>query len=282
MIHERIHKHEPPIRPSDEEIPVEVTEAVLLLQVPFRWLSASTFAEHLDAAVARGSGGYACEVCASSLIEASRDARFMRALVDADANLPDGAPVAWAVGRLLGRRQERMPGPQVMLDVLAHASRCGYKVLLYGSTPTILGLLERRLTRLFPKLNLTESISPPFGRTSAEDDDTLCDEIRSASPDLVLVALGAPKQEIWMREHRDRLPAYLIGVGAAFEYNAGLINRAPPWMQDLGLEWLCRLAQQPRRVGTRLATTLPIFAYRAALAMLLHEARAHSSAAGER
>lgn len=279
----RIHRHSPrAVRPGRAEQSLKASKSILLLGVPFRWMSRSTLAVDIDAAIAQRTGGYACEVCASSIIEASRDARFMQALNDTNANLPDGAPVAWAVGRLLGRRQERMPGPQVMLDVLSHACGRGYTVLLYGSTPSVLSLLERRVMRAFPKLNLAKSISPPFGSVSKEEDAALCEQIRSAHPDLVLVALGAPRQEIWMREHRDSLDAFLIGVGAAFEYNAGLIVRAPVWMQRLGLEWLYRLLQQPSRVGRRFATTLPVFACRVALTMLMHRTHAHGPATGGR
>ncbi len=149
-------------------------KSVLLLGVPFRWVSRSTLAARIDAAIVQRSGGYACEVCASGIIESSRDPRFLQALRDVNADLPHGAPVAWAVGRLLGRKQERMPGPQVMLEVLSYASRRGgCTVLLYGSTPSVVRLLEGSLTQVFPKLNLARSMSPPFRPTTAAEDAAL-------------------------------------------------------------------------------------------------------------
>ncbi len=103
---------------------------------------------------------------------------------------------------------------------------------------------------------------------SEVEDAEVCEEIVASGCDVLFVALGAPRQEIWMRAHRERLGVFMVGVGAAFEYNAGLIRRAPHWMQRLGLEWLSRFVQQPRRVGRRFASTLPLFAWRLARQIL--------------
>jgi N-acetylglucosaminyldiphosphoundecaprenol N-acetyl-beta-D-mannosaminyltransferase len=237
-------------------------ETFLLMGIKLTPITFQSLFSSIAASVESGQGAYACAICATSIVESSRDSMFREALNNADFNFPDGAPVAWALGRIYGRPQRRMSGPSTMLEVLAHSESAGYRVLLYGSTPQVLALLENRIRAAFPKLDLAESISPPFRLPDESEDSRMCRRIRAQKPDVVLVALGAPKQEKWMFAHRDKLPCVMIGVGAAFEYNAGLIRRAPPWMQRCGLEWSHRLLQQPKRVGRRMATTLPVFAWR--------------------
>ena len=234
----------------------------------FRPVSMASFLSQLEWWIASGQGAYACAVCASSLIEASRSPALLDALVHADTNLPDGAPVAWALSILRGHRQERLAGPTVMLEVLRLASRRGYRVLLFGSTPEIQKALANRIRIDFPGAAIAACIAPPFRSLSPEEDGALVRRIHDSRPDIVLVSLGAPKQELWMRRHAATLGIPAIGVGAAFEFCIGAIRRAPQWMQRSGLEWAFRLVQQPRRVGYRFASTLPLFAWRATLQVL--------------
>lgn len=236
---------------------------VELLGVPFRPVSMASFLSQLERWIATGQGAYACAVCASSLVDASRNPAFLDALEHADANLPDGAPVAWALSALFGRRQERLAGPTVMREVLELASLRGYRVLLFGSTPELQAALANRIRMEFPGAPVAACISPPFRPLSREEDAAMVRRIHDSRPDIVLVSLGAPKQELWMRRHAAVLGIPAIGVGAAFEYNIGAIRRAPQWMQKSGLEWAFRLGQQPRRMGYRFASTLPLFALRA-------------------
>jgi N-acetylglucosaminyldiphosphoundecaprenol N-acetyl-beta-D-mannosaminyltransferase len=150
-----------------------------------------------------------------------------------------------------------------MTEVLHLAALRGYRVLLYGSTPEIQAALVSRVQRECPTVTFADCISPPFRELSSGEEDALARRIRQSRPDVVLVGLGAPKQELWMRRHARELGAPAIGVGAAFEFHIGAIRRAPHWMQKFGLEWAYRLAQQPRRTGYRFASTLPLFAWRA-------------------
>jgi N-acetylglucosaminyldiphosphoundecaprenol N-acetyl-beta-D-mannosaminyltransferase len=207
---------------------------------------------------------YVCEVCASSIVDSKRDPLFAEALMLADLNLADGAPVAWGMSALGVRGQERLSGPSVMLSVLAAAQDHGLGVLLYGSTEEILGLLSVRLAEQYPALKIVGAISPPFRPLTPDEDECMVAEINGLHPDVIFVALGAPRQEAWMLDHRGRVPGVMFGVGAAFEYNAGLIRRAPAAMQSMGLEWSYRLAQQPRRMFGRYLRTLPSFAVRLA------------------
>jgi len=235
---------------------------VTVLGVPFRPLSAAALLAWMDSCIAEHRGAYVCAVNASSVVQCSSDPRFLQALKEADVNLPDGAPVAWAVSQLARRRQPRLAGPSVMLMMLGRAQARGYRVLLYGSTDQVVGLLQKKLEARYPGLAIVDAISPPFRPLTDSEDAELCDRIRRARPDIVFVGLGAPRQEMWMRAHRDALDAVLVGVGAAFDFHAGVVRRAPPLMQRLGLEWLYRLLQEPRRLWKRYATTLPVFVWR--------------------
>ncbi len=237
-------------------------EDVDILGVPFGHTDPHAIYDVIRTCRADRRGRYICEVCASSIIEASRSPGLHRALCGAYMNLPDGMPVAWAISLLSGVHQQRLSGPSVMLNVIGYCADRGYRVGLYGSTPDILSLLVEKLKREYPGLALAAVISPPFDEGNAARELDSLATLRRSRCDVLFVALGAPKQEQWMLRHSSDFGCLMIGVGAAFEYNAGLIRRAPRWMQALGLEWLARLIQQPRRVGMRFATTLPVFAWR--------------------
>ena len=230
--------------------------------VPFRPMTRSGFLAWLDERIAAGGGAYACAVNASSVVQASRDPAFMQALRCSDMNLPDGTPVAWAVSWLAHVRQPRLPGPDMMLEVMARARERGYRVVLYGSTEETLDLLQERLCAAYPGLAIVDAISPPFRALSVEEEAAIRERIVGARPDVLLVGLGAPKQEIWMQAHCEQLGAVLFGVGAAFDFHAGLLRRAPPVLQRAGLEWAHRLVQEPGRLWKRYATTLPVFIVR--------------------
>ncbi len=213
--------------PAGGDIPISV------LGVPFRLLSVDSFLAWVDECVAQHRGAYVSAVNASSVVQSMTDQEFAQALRESDVNLPDGTPVAWAISRLARHRQPRLPGPAVMLHMLGRAQARGHRVLFYGSTDHVLQLLQRQMKALFPGLAIAGAISPPFRPLSRSEDDRLCEQMRGARPDIVLIGLGAPKQEIWMHAHRDSLEAVLVGVGAAFDFHAGVVRRAPAWMSAL-------------------------------------------------
>ena len=233
-----------------------------VLGVPFARIDMDGVIETTLHWVRERRSAYVCAVCASSIEDSRRDPLFAEALQSADLNLPDGAPVAWGMSALGVHGQERLSGPSVMVSVLEAAERHGLRVLLYGSTDEILDLLSVRLSAQYPALHLVGAISPPFRALTYDEDERMIEYIDRLCPDVTFVALGAPRQEQWMLAHRGRVPGVMFGVGAAFEYNAGLIRRAPAVMQSMGLEWAFRLAQQPRRMFVRFARTLPAFAMR--------------------
>lgn len=205
-----------------------------------------------------------CICNAHSVVTARQDPKFAQVIADADMATPDGAPVAWLLGKLGTKKQERINGPDLMLRYCAHAARTGQPIYLYGASDTTLTVLVQRLTTQFPGLVIAGAYSPPFRPLTPEEDVEVVEAINRSGAGLVWVSLGCPKQEKWMAEHKGRIHAVMIGVGAAFDYHAGTIRRAPLWMQHSGLEWLHRLCSEPRRLWRRYLVTNTLFVVHAA------------------
>jgi len=196
---------------------------------------------------------------AHGLVEAQDDPAFRRVLDGADLNVPDGMPLVWALRRLGAPAAERVYGPDLTLHVCRAAAEAGVPVALYGSSEETLALLRERLPALAPGLRIVEAISPPFRALTDEEDAAFTRRLVASGARVVLVGLGCPKQERWCAEHRGRIPAVLMGVGAAFDFHAGRLRQAPPVLQRLGLEWAFRLAVEPRRLWRRYARVVPRF-----------------------
>ena len=196
-------------------------------------------------------GGFASLMNVHVAMTARRDRALRGAVGEAWAVFPDGEPIAWLQRRRGATAAARVAGPDLMLAVLREGRHLRH--FLFGSTPEVVGRLERRVTAAIRGLEIVGALAPPRGR---EDDPDVLAEVASAGADVVWVALGAPKQELWARRHAAELaPALVVGVGAAFEFHAGTKRRAPRWMQQSGLEWLHRLASEPRRLGWRYVST---------------------------
>jgi len=203
---------------------------------------------------------YLCNV--HSIVTARRQPTFGTIINAADLAVPDGAPIAWRLRWLGFAEQQRISGPDLMWKCCARAAQEGLSVFLYGSSPETLERLRARLAREFPALRVAGWHAPPFRRLTSKEDAQVVRKIERSGAHLVFVALGCPKQEAWMKAHRGRINAVLIGVGAAFDFHAGMVRRAPRWMQRGGLEWLYRLACEPRRLWRRyLVTNTLFFAY---------------------
>lgn len=221
-----------------------------------------------DEAVSRISGwAKACEsryVCicnAHSVVSAKTDSEFAAVVNGADLATPDGAPVAWMLRRLGFEHQERINGPDLMWRYFRYAERSGESVFLYGSSPETLDVLQQRIRVEFPLLRVAGAISPPFRSLSAVEKAEMVDIINRSGANTVWVSLGCPKQERWMAEHKGKVSAVMLGVGAAFDYHAGTISRAPHWMRNAGFEWLHRLCSEPRRLWKRYLVTNTLFVY---------------------
>ena len=191
---------------------------------------------------------------------AGQDAAFAVAVSSADMTTADGAPVAWMMRKLGYAMQPRVSGPDLMLAMLGCCVHEGLTVYLYGSSPTTLQALTQRVKSEFPALKLVGAESPPFRAMSPKEDDDTVQRINDSGASLVFVGLGCPKQEIWMAARRGKIRAVMVGVGAAFDYHSGNLQRAPRRMQDTGLEWFYRLLREPRRLWKRYLLTNTLFA----------------------
>lgn len=216
---------------------------------------------------------YVCICNAHSVVTAGRDARFRAAIEGADMATPDGAPVAWMMRRLGQRAQPRVNGPDLMWRYCALAAERSESIYLYGSTPETLHALMQRLHRAFPALQIAGWRSPPFRPPTAQEDADDVAAINASGAGVVWVSLGCPKQELWMAAHAGRVQAVMVGVGAAFDFHAGTIARAPDWMRRYGLEWLHRLASEPRRLWKRYLVTNTLFIWGAARQLLIGAGR---------
>lgn len=202
---------------------------------------------------------YVCICNAHSVVTASRWEPFRSVINGADLATPDGAPVAWMLRRLGFEGQPRVSGPDLMWALCGRAEAAGLGVYFYGGAPGTLLALEHRLRETFPRLTIAGMESPPFRPATPQEDAASVARMNDSGAAIVFVSLGCPKQEEWMAAHRGRVRAVMIGVGAAFDFHAGVVSRAPRWMREHGLEWLHRLASEPRRLWRRYLVTNTLF-----------------------
>jgi N-acetylglucosaminyldiphosphoundecaprenol N-acetyl-beta-D-mannosaminyltransferase len=207
---------------------------------------------------------YVCICNSHSVVTAGQEPAFGQVVARADMATPDGAPVAWMIRKLGFRGQQRINGPDLMWKYCEQASRRGESIYLYGGAPETLEILQHRLAKEFPGLRVAGAYSPPFRALTATEDADAVRRINASGAGTVWVSLGCPKQEMWMAAHHESVKAVMIGVGAAFDYHAGTIQRAPLIVQQAGLEWLYRLISEPRRLWRRYLITNTLFVFGAA------------------
>lgn len=206
---------------------------------------------------------YVCVTGVHGVMESQRDAELLAIHNSSGLTTPDGMPMVWAGHRAGAKWMRRVYGPDLMISVLERAAEQGWGSFLYGGKEGVPELVAARLKERFPTLRIVGTYSPPFRPLTPDEDDALVERINTTRPDLVWVGLSTPKQERWMASHVGRISApALIGVGAAFDFHAGLIPQAPPWMQSRGLEWLYRLTKEPRRLWKRYLRNNPSFVAR--------------------
>lgn len=228
--------------------------------------------ERVSGWAARGESRYVCICNVHSVVTSRQEAGFASVVAGADMATPDGAPVAWMLRKLGFEGQQRINGPDLMWKYCELAASRGEAIFLYGGTDETLAILQPRLLAAFPGLKIAGAISPPFRALTAEEDAADVAAINASGVGTVWVSLGCPKQEQWMAAHRGRVKAVMIGVGAAFDYHAGTIQRAPLWMQRNGLEWLHRLASEPGRLWKRYLVTNSLFILGAAKQLVFSRA----------
>lgn len=196
-------------------------------------------------------GKYICVSNVHTTVMAYRDEDYRQVQNQAAMALPDGKPLSIVSKRRGYKEAKRVPGPDLMPEIFRISKEKGYRHYFYGSTEETLEKLRIKLKEKYPYLKIAGVYAPPFRPLSKEEDDQMIHRINEAKPDFIWVGLGAPKQEIWMNAHMDQVSGIMIGVGAAFDFSAGTVKRAPKWMQELCLEWLYRILQDPVRLIPR-------------------------------
>lgn len=202
---------------------------------------------------------YVCICNVHSVVTAKTNPNFKDIVDNSDMATPDGAPVAFVIRKQGYKEQKRINGPDLMWKYCKFASSQPQSIYLYGGSSQTLGLLQTKLLETFPTLKIAGAFSPPYRDLTVDEKQEVIDRINQSGAGTVWVSLGCPKQEVWMAESKHHINAVMIGVGAAFDYHAGTIRRAPIWMQNAGLEWLYRLCSEPRRLFKRYLVTNTLF-----------------------
>lgn len=242
-------------------------KTISILGVPIHYLTKDQALEVIERFIGSGKPHQVTTVNPEFILEARRNKEFMSVLSEADLSLADGAGIAWAARYLEDPLPERIPGADFVLDIARQAQNRDWKFYLLGGSESIALRAAEELNRIFPKLLIVGAESglnyDPNDRSKKqlETIDSLIKRINLTNPDVLLVAFGAPKQDIFITRHKYQLKVpVMIGVGGTFDYLAGKIERAPTWFRRFSLEWLWRLVREPKRLG-RIWQAVIIFPY---------------------
>jgi N-acetylglucosaminyldiphosphoundecaprenol N-acetyl-beta-D-mannosaminyltransferase len=215
----------------------------------------------IDNAQQRNSFGVSA-LAVHGLIESYKDKSLREKVNKIDMVVPDGQPVRWALNAIHHTQlKDRVCGPILTKWVLEAAHHKALKVYLYGSTEATLDKFVAHIHSQFPKIDICGVHVDRFREATPEEDAADIEKINRSGAHIVLVGRGCPRQEKWVSDHLGKINAALMAVGAAFDFHAGNIKLAPKWMQDNGLEWFYRLAQEPQRLWKRYLFTNSHFIY---------------------
>jgi N-acetylglucosaminyldiphosphoundecaprenol N-acetyl-beta-D-mannosaminyltransferase len=218
--------------------------------------------------VEKGNGGYICFSTVHMTMESYDNAEFAARVNAADFVIPDGMPLVW-MQKLQGEKQAcRVRANDLMIQLCSYAEKNNLSVGFYGGKHKVIDAILERAAKDYPNLKIAYAFSPPFRPLTAEEDTKITAEINARKPDILFMGLGCPKQENWMWAHKDKLKAVMLGVGASFDFFAGNLRESPEWMGRMGLEWLFRLSQEPRRLWRRYLILNPRFVRLATLQLL--------------
>lgn len=249
--------------------------SVEVLGIPLALTDYERTIEWIDATIATGQRGYVCVAAVHTVMACQEDPELRAAVLGSDLTVPDGQPLVWAMNALGNDLPGRVYGPDLMARYCERAALTGTQMFLYGGRDQdALVKLATTLRSRYPGLDIVGGYSPPFRPLTGEEEDGVVEEINRSAADVVWVGIGVPKQEKWMAAMRSRLQApVLVGVGAAFDFHAGLVPQAPSWIQSLGMEWAYRLAREPRRLWKRYLRYNPRFVVGFLRQWLRHRAR---------
>jgi N-acetylglucosaminyldiphosphoundecaprenol N-acetyl-beta-D-mannosaminyltransferase len=230
-----------------------------LFSFPFSTLSFADTIRNITDLAQKRVGAYVCVANVHMTVEAIRNPAFGEVLQEADLAILDGMPLCWSFKLLHGFKPDRIAGKHLMHALLLEASVKSLSVLFYGSSREKLELTKSYLISHYPELQIAGMISPPFRPLSFEENKSYADQINASGASLVFVALGCPKQEIWMHTMKAHVHATMLGIGGAMEVLVGIQKRPAPWIENAGLEWLFRLGLEPRRLLKRYLVTNAYF-----------------------
>ena len=232
-----------------------------VLGTPLALSDYSGVLDWIDATVASGARASVTAAAVNLVMLACEDDEIRRAVLAMTLVVPDGQPLVWALHALGHPQATRVYGPELMTRHCARAARAGTPIYLFGGRNAgALVSLALALRERFPGIEIAGAHATAFTPPTAERDDSDAERIERSGAAVVWVGTGQPRQELWMARMRERLSApVLLGVGAAFDFHAGLVRQAPPWMGANGLEWVYRLSREPRRLWRRYARHNPRF-----------------------
>lgn len=236
-----------------------------ILGVNIAAVNMNSLLEFIISNLNRLKGEYICVSNVHTTVMAYDNKDYLNVQNSSLLSIPDGGPLS-SVGRKRGfSEMQRTTGPDLLDEILKVSVEKKYRHYFYGSTEDTLKKIQSIIIEKYGEVNIVGTYSPPFRNLTDEEDAQIINDINSVNPDFVWVGLGAPKQENWMYKHKNKINALMVGVGAAFDYLAGNIKRAPEWMQKLNLEWLYRLLQDPIRLFSRYLYTNTKFLINAVL-----------------
>lgn len=232
-----------------------------ILKTNINILTLDETVDYLDKHLDELRGKYICVSNVHTTVMAYRDEDYRKVQNGSVINLPDGKPLSIVQRRYGYEKAGRVPGPDLMPRIFALSVQRGYRHYFYGSRQETLDKLISNLKRQYPGLQIVGSFSPPFRPLTEEEDQKVIKAINDTKPDFIWIGLGAPKQEKWMAEHHGQVSGVMLGVGAGFDFHAGTVKRAPKWMQEVCIEWLWRMLQDPARLLPRYLDTNTAFLY---------------------
>lgn len=214
----------------------------------------------ITAALESRSKGYICVTGVHGVCEAQTDPAFKDILNQSFLTTPDGMPMVWCGWKEGRKEMDRVYGPDLMLQVFEEGVASGVKHYFYGGREGVADMLKEKLEARFPGVKIVGTYCPPFRSLTPEERSALQNEVRQLQPDIIWVGLSTPKQERFMAEYLPLLDTTLMfGVGAAFDFHAGMVPQAPRWIQRAGMEWFYRLTKEPKRLWKRYLINNPLF-----------------------
>ncbi|MBE9061242.1 WecB/TagA/CpsF family glycosyltransferase [cf. Phormidesmis sp. LEGE 11477] len=223
-----------------------------------------SFEGHIERILQWASDGLSKVVCVANvhmLMEGHWHTDFAAVLDKADMITPDGMPLAWMVRLLKLSNQDRVAGMDILTGLCERSKHQPVSLFFLGSQPKTLSRIRSRINAQYPNVRIAGMVSPPFRAMTSDEDRAIIEQINNSKAGIVLVSFGCPKQERWMYYHKGKVNAVMIGLGGAFSVFAGEVRWAPRFVRNLGLEWLYRLVQEPRRLSRRYISTIPPFLY---------------------